>query len=255
MQNLRNSFPEKSNKELRSIARKFYSYLCDLILETLKTLTATPSDIRDMIEIKTDDVFRKYYAQNQSVIMVLGHYGNWEIAGALYSQQDYHQLYVIYHPLSNSYFDQLIYHMRTRSGTRLYPMKETFKGMVRDRNDVTCTAFIADQAAAANKAYWTTFLNQETAVFTGTEGIAKKLNYPVIYVSIRRRSRGNYYVESELLFDSPKDTKPGEISEAHTTRLERDIIAQPEIWLWTHKRWKHSRPSEMAMNTMPDARS
>lgn len=250
--NLRNAFPEKSEKEIRRICRKHYRYFCDLILETLKTLTASRSDIRDLITMEDVDIFEHYKAQDQSLIMVLGHYGNWELGGAIFSQHDIHQLYVIYHPLNNKYFDKLVYHMRTRSGTKLYAMKDTFRGMVRDRKDLTITAFIADQAAKKDRAYWTTFLNQETAVFPGTEVIARKMDYPIIYVSIKRLKRGSYLAKGEVLIANPKDTAPGEISEAHTKRLERDIIEQPEIWLWTHKRWKHKRPEGVAMHTMPD---
>ena len=91
-------------------------------------------------------------------------------------------------------------------------------------------------------AYWTTFLNQETAIFWGTEIIAKKLNYPVIYISMRQPKRGYYEITPELLCENPASTQKGEISEMHTKRLAQDIKKQPEIWLWSHKRWKHKKP-------------
>lgn len=248
LSNLRNSFPEKSEKEIRTTCRKFYRHFCDLMLETLKTLTATPSDIRDMIEMIDDGALQHYFEKKQSLVLVLGHYGNWEIAGALFSQNNYHQLYVIYHPLVNPYFDKLLYHMRTRSGTRLYAMKEAFKGMVRNRKDVTCTSFIADQTPSPRNACWLTFLNQETPVSQGTEKIAKKLNYPVVYASIKKPQRGQYKIITEVLCDHSASTDDGEISKLHTKRLERDICEQPEIWLWTHKRWKHNRPEDVSLH-------
>jgi KDO2-lipid IV(A) lauroyltransferase len=100
------------------------------------------------------------------------------------------------------------------------------------------TAFIADQAAWAHTAYWTQFLNQQTPVFMGPEKIAIKFNYPVVYMSVQRIKRGYYQVVPELLFTNSKETKPTEISEAFTNRLEKDILANPAIWLWSHKRWK-----------------
>jgi KDO2-lipid IV(A) lauroyltransferase len=120
-------------------------------------------------------------------------------------------------------------------------MNETLRGMVRDRKELTATAFIADQTPQPNGAYWTTFLNQDTPVFTGTEKIAQKFKYPVIYISIKRPKRGLYAMEAELLVENPEDTSENEISELHTKRLERDIVENPEIWLWTHRRWKHKR--------------
>lgn len=113
--------------------------------------------------------------------------------------------------------------------------------MVKNRNEVTATAFAADQTPPPETAYWTTFLNQDTPVFWGTEKIAQKFNYPVVYVTIRLVKRGHYEVDAELVYDDPKSTKEGEITEMHTRRLEQDIKKQPEIWLWSHRRWKHKR--------------
>ena len=239
--NLRNSFPEKSEEELIRIQRDFYRYFCDLILETIKTLTITPKVVRQRITFGDMDAFKKFYAQKQSVIIVMGHYGNWEMAGAGFSQMPLHRLYVIYHPMKNKYFDRLIYHMRTRLGNRLYPMKETFKGMVANRDQVTATAFIADQTPSPKFAYWTKFLHQDTPVYTGTAKISSKLNYPIIYISVTRPKRGYYHIESELLVEEPSKISEDQISELHTRRLEKDIQARPEIWLWTHRRWKHKR--------------
>ena len=124
-------------------------------------------------------------------------------------------------------------------------MSATFKTMLSLRNsdELSATTFIADQTPPPENAYWTTFLNQETPIFSGTEVIATKLNYPVIYVSLNRFKRGHYKMTLNLLCENPKDTQKGEISELHTKRLEQDIKRQPEIWLWSHKRWKHKRPS------------
>ncbi len=131
--------------------------------------------------------------------------------------------------------------MRTRLGNKLYAMNDALRGMLRDRDKVTATAFIADQTPSPEGAYWTTFLHQDTPVFKGTEKLATKLNYPVLYVSVFRPKRGTYTIELELLTDNPKSCQENDISEMHTRRLQKDILLQPEIWLWTHKRWKHKR--------------
>lgn len=240
-QNLRNSFPEKSDDEIEKIARKFYRFFCDLILETLKTLTIGERSLKKHVKFDNPEVFKQYAEQNQSVIIVMGHLGNWELGGARFALLPYHKLYVIYHPLSNKNFNNLIVHMRTRLGNKLYAMSEVLRGMVRDRKELTATAFIADQTPQPNGAYWTTFLNQDTPVFTGTEKIAQKFKYPVIYLSIKRPKRGQYVMECELLVEKPEETTENQISEMHTKRLEKDIIENPEIWLWTHRRWKHKR--------------
>lgn len=242
-ENLKNSFPNKTHQELKHIEKQFYKYLCDLFLETLKTLTISKEEAikRCAFNDKTKAIFKELNDRKQSCILVMGHFGNWEWAGNSFSLINPQQLYVIYHPLSNKHFDKLMYDMRTRFGTKLYAMKEAMREMIRNRNEVNATAFIADQTPSPEGAYWTTFLNQDTPVFWGTEKIAQKLNYPVVYVTVNRIKRGYYEVNTEYLVMDPKSTKEGEISELHTRKLEQDIIAQPEIWLWSHRRWKHQR--------------
>lgn len=243
LSNLRNSFPEKSEAEIRTIARRFERWFCDLVVETLKTLTISPVTVRKRVTFEGAEILRRYAEQGQSVVLVLGHFGNWELAGARYSAEPgLPQLYVIYHPLQNKWFDGLMYHMRTRHGTKLYTMRETSKSMLRDRHLNTATAFIADQTPSPERAYWMTFLNQDTPVFQGTESLAKKLGYPVVYISIKQPRRGHYHLSLETLVSAPKNTAEGEITEAHTRRLERDIVNYPDLWLWTHRRWKHRRP-------------
>jgi KDO2-lipid IV(A) lauroyltransferase len=242
-ENLKNSFPEKSHKELKEIEKKFFHYLCDLVLETLKTLTISKKEAlrRCAFNENAIAIFKQLNDEKKSCILVMGHFGNWEWAGSSFSLLNSQQLYVIYHPLSNKYFDTLMYNMRSRFGTKLYAMKDTMREMIRNRHEINATAFIADQTPSPEGAYWTTFLNQDTPVFWGTEKIAQKLNYPVLYATVNRKKRGYYEVNVEYLVKNPKDTNEGEISELHTRKLEKDIIAQPEIWLWSHRRWKYKR--------------
>ncbi|MCB0793325.1 MAG: lysophospholipid acyltransferase family protein [Flavobacteriales bacterium] len=241
--NLARSFPERGPAERKAIEERFYRWFCDLIMETLKTLTITAQEVEDMVKVEGREVIERYHEQGRSVILVMGHWGNWELGGARFAGMGLHQLYVIYHPLQNKHFNDLIVRMRTRLGNRLYTMSETSKAMLRDRHLLTATAFIADQTPPPERAYWTTFLDQDTPVFHGTEKIARKLGYPVVYLGIDRPTRGRYVMRFEELVPDPERTVDGEISEAHTRRLEADIRSRPEIWLWTHRRWKHgSRP-------------
>lgn len=241
--NLQRSFPEKSDAERKLIMRRFYHYLCDLFLETFKTLTMSRTFA--LKHCTFDDealkLFNHYYESKKSVIIVMGHFGNWEWAGNTFSLQCRQQLYVIYHPLANPQYNRLIINMRIRFGTKLIAMKDTFRTMAQQRNEISSTAFIADQTPSPERAYWTTFLHQDTPVFLGTEAIARKLNYPVIFASVKRMNRGYYKIFAETLFETPSQTTDGQISEAHTRKLELEIQQQPEIWLWSHRRWKHRR--------------
>ncbi|MCD6063170.1 MAG: lipid biosynthesis acyltransferase [Flavipsychrobacter sp.] len=242
--NLRKSFPEKTEKEIEQIASDYYKYLCDLFLETFKTLTVDKKTMLKHCYFSPQalKVFNDLAAENKSVVLVMGHFGNWEWAGNTFSMQCKHQLYVIYHPIRNKYFDWLVYKMRTRFGTKLIAMKDTFREMLENRAELNATAFIADQTPGPENAYWTEFLNQDTPVFKGTELIARKINYVVVYAKVKRIKRGYYEIFAEVLHDNPKSTTDGELSEMHTKKLEQDIKEQPEIWLWSHRRWKHTRP-------------
>lgn len=243
VQNLKNAFPEKSEKEIKLISKKFYSYLCDLFLETFKTLTITEKQMLDRCSFEPEavEVFDKLYKNNTNFIIVMGHFGNWEWGGNSYTLLRKNQLFVIYHPLQNKYFNNLIVGMRCRFGSKLIKMQDTFRDMVNNRKILNATAFIADQTPQPNNAYWTTFLNQDTPVFVGTEKIAKKMGYPIVYASVNKIKRGYYKIHAEILVEDPTKTIEGEISTLHTKRLELDIINQPETWLWSHRRWKHKR--------------
>jgi Kdo2-lipid IVA lauroyltransferase/acyltransferase len=243
LQNLRNSFPEKSDEEINVICKNFYHYFCDLFLETFKTLTISRQKMLERCQFnpRSLQLLHKMASEKKSVILVMGHWGNWEWGGNTFSMMSRQQLYVIYHPLKNKYFDALMYRMRSRFGSKLIAMRNTFKEMLAHKAEITATAFIADQTPQPDNAYWTTFLNQDTPVFKGTEVIAKKLQMPVLYTSVKRLKRGYYELNVEMLAEFPQQTDDGEISEMHTRRLEQDIMAQPEIWLWSHRRWKHTR--------------
>ncbi|MBL4669107.1 MAG: lysophospholipid acyltransferase family protein [Flavobacteriales bacterium] len=244
LQNLRNSFPEKSEEEIAQIAKKFYTFFCDWIVETIKSLTISKEAAIKRCHFTNTDILDKYHKENKKLIFVMGHMGSFELAGAEMAFNTKYNLYVIFKPLSNKYFDNLIKSKRTRFDSKVIAMNDTFRTMIhlKENKELSATLFIADQTPQPNSAYWTTFLNQETAIFWGTEIIAKKLNYPVIYISMRQPKRGYYEITPELLCENPASTQKGEISEMHTKRLAQDIKKQPEIWLWSHKRWKHKKP-------------
>jgi KDO2-lipid IV(A) lauroyltransferase len=242
-ENLRNSFPEKDESEIQAICKRFFRYFCDLFLETFKTLTISSSNMLKhcSFEPASAQLFDRLAEDKVSIIVVMGHFGNWEWAGNSFSLCCKHQLYVIYHPLVNKYFNKLVVKMRTRFGTKLIAMKDTLRDMLRKRDELNATAFIADQTPQPDRAYWMNFMNQETPVFLGTEKIAQKMKYPIIYVSVKKTGRGYYTLAADILKMPPFPPIEGEITEAHTRRLERDILEQPETWLWTHRRWKHER--------------
>lgn len=240
-ENLKNSFPTLSAGDINRIEQMFFRHFCDLLVEGVKVLGMSQNQLRKRVEIKNVDVFKKYFEQNQSLMVAMGHQGNWEWAGVRFGLFNYHQLFAIYHPLKNKVFDGLVKKIRTKTGVRLYAMNETLRGMIENKGQVTATAFIADQTPSPKNAHWLNFLNQETPVFPGIAKISKKMNYPLVFASVSKKKRGYYTVDLELLIENPAEYSEEEISKKHTERLEKDIIKNPHLWLWTHRRWKHKK--------------
>lgn len=240
MRNLRNSFHDKTEAELKTIAKKFYKHFYDVISETLKLIHITPEKLAQRIKLKNPELLEDLYRKKKSVIAVIGHYNNWEWILGINHIIPHHTL-AIYKPLNNKYFNKYIIKLRGRFGVELIPMRETLKTML-DYNKngrLTLTGFLADQSPVWEEVqYWTSFLNQQTPVYLGIEKMAKKTDQVVVYFYERKISRGKYEVEVIKLFDNPKETLAYQITDKHLQILEDIITAQPEYWLWTHRRWK-----------------
>jgi Kdo2-lipid IVA lauroyltransferase/acyltransferase len=247
LSNLRKSFPEKSESELVSVMKKFYLHFCDVIFETIKLLTISQSAFRKRCAMTPGarKIFERFIDQDQSIVGVMGHCGNWEW-GAIAHQAYFSRMITgVYHPLSNRNFDEFMLDLRSRWGGDIVAMQHLYKRLIqlRQQGKSTTIGLIADQTPPPESAYWTFFLNQDTPVFNGPEKLAKKFNYPVIYLKIIKLRRGFYEMDAEIITESPSDLAPGQLSELHTRALERNIREQPYTWLWSHKRWKHQRPA------------
>lgn len=243
MENLRNSFPEKSEKELRRIAKDYYHFLCDVFLEILKALRMDPEELkrRSVFTEESKKIVNDLYERKQSFIGVMGHCGNWEWSCLSFKLNFQHQLSGLYHPVSNKKFDELMFRLRSRFGAHIIAMKNLPREIPKIKTIVTNIGLIADQTPPVEGAYWTNFLHQDTPVFIGTEKLAKRLNYPVVFFTVKRVKRGYYSIHGTLVSENSKDMPEGEISERHTRLLEKNIMEQPETWLWSHRRWKHKR--------------
>ena len=239
--NLRNSFPYKTNQELKKIMSDFYRHLCDIIMESVKGFTISEKQLRKRLIIKNPE-FSNYFAdKGQSIIFVGGHYNNWEICAQAFAMYSNHKCIGIYKPLSNAFINNKIYTSRSKYGMHLISMKQTKKSF-EDGDEPKAIVFGSDQNPAnPKKAHWVQFLNQDTGVLFGVERYAKEYDWPVVFVSISKVKRGHYEVEYSLITDSPTEQPHGKITEDFTKRLEQDIINQPQYWLWSHKRWKHKR--------------
>lgn len=242
LQNLRNSFPEKSEAELKIICRKFYVHFCDLIFESLKTFTVSSEELLKRVKLENVQLLEDYYKKGKSLILVTGHYGNWEWPAMTLPYHSSHTGTGIYQRLSNPFFDKKLRSTRARFGMKLMSTKEVAVFFEKHIEELCTYGFINDQSPSdPKKGHWMKFLNQDTCMFLGVEKYAIKYNYPVIYGVIKKIKRGHYQLEYRLVSENPNTTNPFEITEACSLINEASIISDPAFWLWTHKRWKHKR--------------
>ena len=247
--NLTKSFPEKSKREIRSIARKFYRHLCDSFIETLYFDRISENEIKKRLTLLDQEILEKYLVEGRPVILALGHYNNWEWNCSWPLNSDY-KGYVIYKRLTNKSFNLFYYNMRARFGIVPLERADTYRQLIADQNNgkASASAFLMDQTPRKHEIqYWTTFLNQETAVLTGTEKVARKLDAAVLFCHVRKLKRGYNRLEFSVIAEHAKDTAHFEITENATRKIEEMIVGRPELWLWSHKRWKHKR--EMAVES------
>ena len=241
--NLTNSFPEKSNDEINQIARKFYHHFCDSFIETLYFDRISEKEIKKRLTLLNQELVEKYLAEGRPVVLALGHYNNWEW-NCSWPLNSKYKCYVIYKKLTNKSFDLFYYNMRARFGIVPLERADTYRQLIADlnNNDNAVSAFLMDQTPRIHDIqFWTTFLNQDTPVLTGTEKVARKLDAVVLFCHIRKLKRGYNRLELSVIAEHAKDTVQFEITEKATRMIEEVIIQRPELWLWSHKRWKHKR--------------
>ena len=249
--NLKNSFPKKTDAELKIIAGDFYLHFTDLVVETIKFRSAPPEVIKERLQGDIS-VMDDFYANKTNIIYLMGHRGNWELANLFSSLCFTHECIVVYRPLQNQESDQWFLDLRTRFGAILVPMDQIFRELQKPRSKPYVVVLANDQSPMPQTAFWTNFLNQDTGVFRGVETIARRYNLTVLYADFSKviGKRGYYHVDITTISLDPKGECSNAILEKQIRILEKDINAQPANWLWSHRRWKHRRPEVLKPEQM-----
>ncbi len=241
--NIQRSFPNKTAAEVKKIESQFYHHFCDLIIESIKGFSISSDEAKKRMINENTDLLNTYYEQGRDIILVGGHYGNWELYAVAIGQQIKHQPVALYTPLVNKYLDNKVRDSRSKFGLNMLSNSEIKSIMIDKNSEPKAVIFGADQSPRKDQnAYWLTFLNQDTGVQYGAEKFAKDNNCVVIFGNIYKQKRGYYKAGYQLICENPNETDYGFITETHTKMLEKDIIAAPPFWLWSHRRWKHQRP-------------
>lgn len=242
-ENLRNSFPDKTNNEIKSIAKKFYRYFPDIFIEAIKMTSMSRKRIKKRMEVIDEQEIYRHLEANKGVIGITAHYANWELGIHTLSLMTEYPKLIIYKPLNNKTADDVYNNIRSRFGAIMVPMKQILRHIVRLKGQPYTSVFVADQTPTYQDSdYFLDFLNQDTLVYTGAERIARLTNNPVVFCHIgRKKKRGYYFCKFTTLVEDPSAYGEHEITKLHNKFTENIIKNEPEYWLWSHKRWKRKR--------------
>ncbi|HDT12625.1 MAG TPA: lipid A biosynthesis acyltransferase [Candidatus Marinimicrobia bacterium] len=238
--NLRKVFPDYNEKEIKSIAKKFYKHLSDVIIESAIIHFIPFEKSCKQFTVKNPEIVNQLKDKKKNIVAISGHYGNWEFLSHLEKHID-HQFVAIYKPLKNKYFDRFIRKSRSKYGSILVPMNKIARTLIKLQKDniLSLSGFLADQRPIwEHIQHWTKFMGLDTPVYMGPEKIARKLNSAVVFMGIRKIKRGFYEIEFTLITENALDEEPFTVTETYFKLMEELIRENPAYWLWSHDRWK-----------------
>jgi len=251
MANLKIAFPDKSDTELKRIMKEFYHHFLDIFMEMIKTFTISNEEILKRFKLTNPKELDDFMARNDNILLMSSHYANFEWLFSL-NLRVTHNGFAAYKKIKNKYFNNYIVRSRGRFNTTLIPTKEIMPEMAKNDAKAIKSVYgmLVDQSPKLTKAYhWTTFFGKEVPVITGTEMLAKKYNYAVMYIETTKVKRGYYETRMEILSENPREVPDFEITDLFMKKLEAHIRKAPEYYFWSHKRFKYMRE-----NTMNDAK-
>ncbi|MBP6557888.1 MAG: lysophospholipid acyltransferase family protein [Flavobacterium sp.] len=241
--NLAIALPHLSEKERIVIEKKSYHHLCDMFLEMIKTMSISKEEIDKRFTFTNVETLTEIEKQGKSIAVLMAHYASYEWAISLNKFSDLTS-YAIYKRVANAHFDKLVKDIRLKFKAQLITTRETIPTIEKNyhENRLGLYGFASDQSPQLSKTHhWGTFLGIETPIHTGAEMLAKRFDMNVIFLKVKKIKRGYYQATIETMFDNPKEVPNYEISDEFLRRVEKQIYEAPEFYLWTHKRWKHSK--------------
>ena len=240
--NLQACFPNAKASEIKAYTKDFYKYLCDLIVENIKSYRISKKDIIDRVKFVDSDLVNDYYKKGKSVLILASHSGNWEWSLQSYSAQFDYQVEAVYKKLTNPTFDKIMLKIRTKFGANAIEMSKAGREFLKKRKELRTFAIVADQSPFIGEdKYWAQMFGQNTAYYVGPSQLARMLQCTVIYMDMRKVKRGFYEIHSHVISEPPYDKTDWSIIDNYSMLLEKNILQNPGHWLWSHKRWKYDQ--------------
>lgn len=249
--NLVKAYPQLSAMERKRLEKAYYHHISDLLVEGLHNLYARPQTLMKRYKFVNRQMVNEYYERGESVILMSAHYNNWEYMISSLNFQLMHHGVGVGKPLEDKLVAKYITRRRSRYGTEIVDQTNVRQVMEFFHQHEVPTAYmmLSDQSPSnVHKSYWTTFMNQETPFLYGAEYFARKYDMPVLYYEVTKVKRGHYEVRFEKLCDKPSEAEPYAITKAYVRRLSETINKVPQYWLWSHRRWKRTRPEEVPLH-------
>ena len=241
--NLGRAFPAAPASELNRIARRSYRNTIAALFETIKVLRMSRAEILRRVQVRNLCLIEAYLSQGQTVIAATAHQCNWEWLLPVVSATLPYPVDGVYKPLRSPALTALLIRVRSRFGSHPIPTTKVARELVKRRHIPRLLGLVADLCPATNEEkYWTRFLNQDTAFYTGPAKLATAANAPLVFIAMSRNRRGYYEISFEPLAEPPYEETPAVILERYVRRLEAQILSQPEDWLWIYPRWRYPKP-------------
>jgi len=237
VQNLSRAFPEKNYGEIKSLTSEFYRFFGALLIDSIYLFSWQRQICLKRVNFTNIEVLLPYVDDKRQIVCLLGHFGNWEYLNALPHFLPC-PVNAAYKPLSNRLVDRMMLDVRGRFGLRLIPNTQILRCLLKQKGTPQFSFFIADQFPGRDQGHPVHFLNQPTTMFNGAEKIARALDAVVCYLDMNKGIDGVWNMRFSILSESGAAAAPGEITQKFAGALEQSIVADPAIWLWSHKRWK-----------------
>ena len=230
LDNLRRSFPGRSEAEIEGIAAASYRSAFDMIAEVIKGAAMPPAEIRQRMRINNLEVLAPYLGAGRPVVLLASHHCNWEWLLLASSLELKVSVDAVYKPLRVAAIDRFMFETRSRFGGNPIAVKDFLVEVMKRRGSARIFALVADQTPPREEEkHWTRFLNQDTAFFVGADKIA-------------RTSRGHYEATLQLLAEPPYSGEGTDIIERYARAAEAHIAEHPADWLWMYRKWKYKKP-------------
>lgn len=241
LQNLKNSFPEKSEKEIEQITKKFYLNFSDYIVETLKSFTISDEELHSRVQQVNLELFTEAKNQQKNVMLLSGHVFNWEWFNSLATLVPQEKSFPIYRKMQSSFWEEKIRKIRSKYGNEAIEAEQVMKHILKNPNDGNSVyMFVADQTPHISMVnYGLEFLHQKTPVFIGYDKLSGRMNVSFVYCEMEKIKRGHYRVTYHEILPDGYRFEPYEVVKKFHKLLETTIQKNPDNWLWSHKRWKY----------------